>query len=108
MSRSDPRKTCKHVPTGTILAIEAEGCREVVDTGFALVGAITFFAQPEEALANHEFGQRLTILALSSFVYLFAKGFECRFAYRFWRRDRDGFVRARLVGGGGCCTRGWF
>ena len=91
-------KTCEHVPTGAVLVVQTESRSEIVDAGFALVGAIAIFTQPEETLANHQLCQRATILALCRFVHLLAKSLEHRIAYRMRWRDRDNLVRARLGG----------
>src|SRR5215510_14039246 len=91
-------KTCEHVPTGAVLVVQTESRSEIVDAGFALVGAIAIFTQPGETLANHQLCQRATILALCRFVHLLAKSLEHRIAYRMRWRDRDNLVRARLGG----------
>ena len=91
-------KTCEHIPTRAVLVVQAEGGREIVDAGFALVGAVAIFAQPEESLANNQLGQSGTVLVLCRFAHLLTKGLEGRVVYRLRRRDRDNLVGANFSG----------
>jgi len=64
-------KTCEHVPTGAVLVVQTESRSEIVDAGFALVGAIAIFTQQEKPWPTTSFvSARRFLRCAASFICL--------------------------------------
>src|SRR6516164_7153106 len=88
----------KRIPAGTVLGVEVDRGREILEARFLLIGLVTVLGFPEVALRYDELAERRAVLAFDDVGELFSKCLKTWIREWLCRCHRDCLIRLRRRG----------